>query len=344
LTASEIVFIILTLFLVSYIVATIFYYFGKNKGQDEAYQRPDMCYPSMRDVTILGKYRVSNQSSEKIAMNLEEWLLYMGFRSIVFPNVVEIRRVAEPPEARKKKDFYEKLRVIRAGYPDILTLSMYPSSKGEEFLEVEVKCLPVMCRKLGQAVQYAFPKSHVEDAQRLCSDFMESTMRILNAEALMKPYVESSVSPVRHLEFLYNTPMQSSINNKAHELIANSMRQILLAGWIDREFIGDLENARNRGVKVRLITKSTEGSEKTVREDFKRVIAKIGKENIKLNPNFHDRFLVCDSQFILGSMYYTGSSKTRYESTIYADDEDIYKSLVAHFERIWSDKDSRTPT
>jgi len=343
LTTGEIILILLLFFLVSYVVAFIFYYYGKREGENEAYKRPDMCYPSVRDVTIFGKYRISNQSADEIDMNLTEWLLHKGFSSLVYPNLLELKRVLEPPEARKKKNLLEKLQLIRSGYPDELTLSLFPSAKGEEFLEVEAKCVPVMFRKLGQAVQFAFPKSSVGDAQRLCKDFMKGTMRILNAEVLVEPYVESKIFPLRHFEFLYNTPMQSNINDKAHELIANSMRQILLAGWIDREFIGDLENAQNRGVRVRVITKSTEGSEKTVRTDFKRLLAKINKENIKLNSNFHDRFLVCDSQCIIGSMYYTGSSKTKYESVIYTDDEDICEGLVAHFERIWSDKDSKTP-
>jgi len=343
LTIVEVVFVLYVFLFSSFILGIIFYYYGKRKGEEEAYTRPEMCYPSVRDVTVLGKYRISKQSPDQIVENLTEWLLAKGFRAMVFPNVVEVFRVAEPPEARKKKNIFDKLRLLRAGYPDRLVLFLYPSAKGEEVLEAEVKCLPVMFRKLGQGVQYAFPKSDVGDAQRLCKDFMESTMRILNAEVLVKPYVESTVYPVRHFEFLYNTPMQSNVNNKAHELIANSMRQVLLTGWVDREFIGDLENAQTRGVKVRVITKSTEGSEKTVRTDFKRLLTKINKDNIKLNSNFHDRFLVCDGQCIIGSMYYTGSSKTKYESVIYTDDEDICAGLVTHFERIWSDKNSKTP-
>jgi hypothetical protein len=304
-----------------------------------------MSYPRIPDVTIIGKYQIPVQTTEQITEKLETWLISKGYGFRAFPNVVEIIRIIEAPQVIKKKNHFEKLALTRDGFPDSLTLITYPSKEGKNFLTADVKCLPVMHNKLGQYVQFAFPRSSVEDAQRLCKDFVEKTMRVLGAEVLDEPYVESSIAPLRHLEFLYNTPLESNINLKAHDLIANSRRQVLLVGWVDRDFIGDLEGAINRGVKVRVLTQSTEGSgDKTVKADFKSLIVKIGKENIKVTSNSHDRFLICDNQYIIGSMYYTGSSKTRYESAIYSDDESINNDLAIHFERIWSDKASKTPT
>lgn len=342
-TTGDIVFIILGLFILSYIVAYIFYNQGKRQGVIEAYKRPDMCYPRIPDVTVIGKYRIPKQSTKQIASNLSNWLISEGYACSVFPNVVNIINVKWAPQANKKKSIFEKLAVTRDGVPYSLDLLTYPSRDGNELLEVTARCLPMIYTKLGTQVQSAFPKSSVEEAQRRCKDFMEMTMRVLDAEVLVEPYVESSILPLRHLEFVFNTPSENNINKTAHDLVANSRKQVLLAGWVDREFIGDLENARNRGVRVRVLTKSTEGSEQTVRLDFKSLMAKIGRQNIRVNPNFHDRFLICDDQCIIGSMYYTGSSKTRYESAVYTDDESIQSGLAIHFERIWSDNASKTP-
>jgi len=343
LTTGDIVLTILGLFFLSYIVAVIFYYIGKHQGEKQAYKRPDMCYPRIPEVTIIGKYRIPKQSTDQIAKNLSQWLIYEGYGCRVYPNIVQIIHATWPPQATRKKSFFEKLEVTRDGVPFSLDLLTYPSNEQGEVLEVSARCLPMLHAKLGTQVQFAFPKSSVEDAQRLCKDFMEMTMRVLNAEVVTEPYVESSLVPLKHLEFLYNTPSESNIIPKAHELMANSRKQILVAGWIDREFLGDLENATKRGIKVRVLTKSTEGSDQMVRVDFKGLLAKIGKENVKLNSNFHDRFLICDNQCILGSMYYTGSGKTRYESAVYTDDESILSNLLVHFERIWTENMSKTP-
>jgi len=153
---------------------------------------------------------------------------------------------------QKRKTILDKLKLLRDGYPYELTLYLTPSSE-EDFLEVEARCLPVMHRKMGQGVQYAFPKSSVEDAQRLCKDFMKGTMCILNAKTITEPFVESTIFSIKKFEFLYNTSTQNQINKKAHILIEKAKKQILITGWIDREFLGDLENAKKRGVNVMMI-------------------------------------------------------------------------------------------
>jgi sugar-specific transcriptional regulator TrmB len=257
------------------------------------------------------------------------------------PNFVRIERVLEPSAAAKKKNHFEKLMLTRDGFPDELTMRLSKSAYDEEFLDVEVRCLPVMYSKLAQGVQFIFPKSSKEDAQRYCEDFIENTMCMLGAETLIKPHVAASVSQIHHYDFMYNTPNQNSINDKAHDMINGCSKQILLIGWIDREFIGEFENAKTRGVSIRVITKSPEGSDKTIREDFERLLT-FGKDNVKLNSRAHDRFLICDDACILGSPYFTQSSKTRYESAIHTDDENVVKGLVSHFERIWNDKSSKS--
>jgi hypothetical protein len=339
---EHIAYIALGLFFGLY-VALVTYQYGKGRGRDEAIKSPNLIYPNLPDITIIGKYRVPKQTPEQMINRLSQWMIFNGYRHATFPNVVRMIRVVEPEEAQKKKKLGDKLQHIRDGNPEDLTLFLSPSNE-EDSLDVEARCLPTMYRKIGQNFQFLFPRSSIDDARILCSEFMNSTMHILQAKTLMNPRTESSICPVGRFGFLYNTPTENNVNKKAHELIQAAAKQIVVTGWIDREVIGDLENAKSRGVSVRLITKNPEGSDKIVREDFARLILTIGKDNIKINSRSHDRFIVCDFNCLIGSMYYTDASKTRFESVIYTDDNGIIEKLLEHFERIWKDNYSKPPS
>jgi hypothetical protein len=201
---------------------------------------------------------------------------------------------------------------------------------------------PVMSLKMGQGYDSTFPKSHVEDAQRMCKDLMAQTMCILNARILAEPFIESSIEKSIKTEVLHNTLTVDNINKRAHELIANTKTQIRLAGWIDREFLGDLEAANDRGVDIRILTKSADASDKLIKDDFSRLLKIFGKR-VRLNSRFHDRFIICDDKVIIGSMYFVYASKTRFESSIFSEDHNIVNPLKQQFEQIWDDANSKIP-
>lgn len=329
--------------LIGAIFVIVSYIYGKSKGSEETLKRPDIEYPSLHDVTVLGKYSIPNQTNEQIIQVLSNWLTLEGYTASSFPNLIEIWHVRTPPQAQKKKNYFDRLALTRDGVPAKLTLNMHSSISGASTIEIDTICLPIMFNKLGQLTQQAFPKSSVEDAQRQCKDFTTNALCILNAEVLVSPYVESKPAVSKNMEFLYNTPSQGNINKKAHELIRNSRSTINLAGWVDREFLGDLESAKARGIEVKVITKSTEASDKIVKDDFGRLLKVFGKENIRINSRFHDRFLICDGNVIIGSIYYVDASKTRYESAICTDERDTVDGLISHFKRIWEDANSKPP-
>jgi hypothetical protein len=323
------------------LVAMLTYLYGKFRGSSEKLKDPTVAYPNLPDITIVGKYRVPIQTTEELANRLRDWMISNAFRYQAFPNVLKMRSVYETAEMLKKKSFFDKLKLFRDGFPEELTMLLYPSPLKNTII-VDVICTPYMYRKMAQNVQFLFPKTSIDDAKTLCTQFIKDTMHILGADTIVEPKAKAEICPVENFEFLYNTPTESAINKKAHELIQIASKQILLAGWVDREFIGELENAKGRGLDVRLITKSTEGSNKLVREDFNRLKV-LGKQNIKLNKRFHDRFLVCDNNCIIGSMYYTDASKTRYESVVLTDNIAVIEKLKEHFERIWKDRESISP-
>jgi hypothetical protein len=324
------------------IIALVLYAYGEKRGRLEALKTPNLIYPDIPDITIIGKYRIPNQTAEQLVASLRQWLLFNGFGAASFPNMVRLVHVNEPEEARKKKKYLDKLQFFRDGLPEDLTLLLSPSGEGNT-LDVEARCVPYMYRKMGQNVQFLFPRTSVDDAKRLCKEFIQNTMQILQAQMLEEPEAESRIRPFEHFDFLYNSPTDNNINKKAHELMANTSKQILITGWVDREFIGDVENAKKRGANVRLITKSPEGSDKIIREDFKTLLETVGKDNVRLNSRCHDRFLVCENKCMVGSMYFTDASKTRFESVIYTDNKGILENILEHFERIWKDAHSTVP-
>jgi hypothetical protein len=329
--------------LIGLIAVIISYIFGKFRGSQDALRRPEYTSPSLRDVTILGKYRMPLQTNEQIIKSVWKWLNVDGYSINGSPNLIEILRIRFPTQAEKKKDYFDKLRLTRDGVPAQLTMNIHSSTTENSMIEISTICLPIMYDKLGQGVQYSFPKASVDDAQRRCKDFTANIMCILNAEVLVAPYVESSTSAMKNLELLINTPSQNNINKKAHELIAGSKIKIRLVGWIDREFLGDLESAKARGIDIKVITKSADSSDKIIKDDFGRLLKIFGKDSVRINSRFHDRFLICDNSSIIGSMYFVDASKTRYESDTLTNDETVINGLLDHFNAIWKDTNSKPP-
>jgi len=65
--------LVLLMFLVGFILIAIFFYLGRREGIKESteyfFQRTDMIYPSVEDVTIRGSCQIPRQKTEQIAIN-----------------------------------------------------------------------------------------------------------------------------------------------------------------------------------------------------------------------------------------------------------------------------------
>ena len=83
----------------------------------EAYKRPDIFYPSVLDITVIGRYRIREQSTDEIVEKIEKLANTYGFAVRAFPNVIKVIRIIEPPEAKKKKNIFEKLELLRNDIP-----------------------------------------------------------------------------------------------------------------------------------------------------------------------------------------------------------------------------------
>jgi hypothetical protein len=338
---SSIFLVILLSTLICLIVAIIAYVYGKINGNKEALLQPNWVYPKISDITILSKYSIPFKTNEQISRSLSEANYNIrGYYIFTSKNLIEIHR---KKSNGKTKDYFKSLETTRNGIPDSLTLRLSPISNNSK-LEVATTCLPVMASKLGQMAEQKFAKSNVEDAQRFCKDFTMDVMCILDGKPIILPYVESETHENVSSTFLYNTPSKNMINQEVHNILTKANNRIFLTGWVDREFLGDLESAKEKGVQIKIITKNPQSSDKLVKDDFERLFNIFNKNEIRINSKFHDRFIICDSQLIIGSMYFVDASKSRYESVLTTSDSNILMAITEHFQRIWDDVNSKQPS
>lgn len=153
------------------------------------------------------------------------------------------------------------------------------------------------------------------------------------------------LSKIEH-HLITNTPEEHQLTDKIRCLIDNAKCELLLAGWIDTEFLGELKKAKERGVEIKIITNTpAKNSPKAAQIAFPRLINRLGEENIGLNNSRHSRILVVDEEFcIIGSAdFTTHSAKTNFESAIFTNNPKLIDDAKTHFYEIWNDSGTKHP-
>ena len=310
------------------------YDMGHNQGEKSLRARSDLIRPSLREVQVEGKYLMDSLSLEEIRNKLLNSVdILAGYASYISGNRIVLRNKSVLVE---RKEYFKKMEETRHGIPRELAL-FFNERLGNKY-EVETLCLSMMYFKITQQVKLDYIKSDIEDAQESCIKFTKEVMNCLNAKVLKEPNIKSIDKKIV-TNFIYNTPKDNYINDKAIKIIQEAKYEILYCGWIDRTFLGLLEKAKEKGVNIKIITKDPASSDKLIKEDYQRLI-KGFKENLKKNQLFHDRFILSEDKLIIGSMYLTSSSRTRYESGIYTEDFMLIEEAKKHFELIWNDLNS----
>lgn len=153
------------------------------------------------------------------------------------------------------------------------------------------------------------------------------------------------LSKIEH-HLITNTPEEHQLTEKIKRLIDNAKRELLLAGWVDTEFLEEIKKAKERDVEIKIITKTPdEKSPKAAKTAFPRLTNILGKENIGLNKTLHSRVLVVDDEFcMIGSAdFTTHSAKTNFESAIFTNNPKLIDDAKTHFYEIWNDSDTKHP-
>ena len=310
------------------------YLFGFSKGEVSLSARSDLIRPSLKDLQIEGFYRIKNGDLDEIYQRLlgNIPLIQLQHDIAKFGNRIIFLHKDFP---RGKKEYLKYLGNIRPGVIYDLRLLFSPIENG---FNIETICRPIIYMQISQNVQFDFLHTHVEDAQESCILFTREVMNSLNTEVVKQPSI-SKEKDKPELTFYSNTTKTSNINLKAESMIVGVKYEIMYCGWIDRTFLGLLEKAQDKGVKIRIVTKDPSGSSRLVKTDFKRLKVSF-KDNVRTNSFVHDRFVICDDSVLLGSMYLTDASKTRYESEIFTEDSSVVDGVKQHFEMIWNDANS----
>jgi hypothetical protein len=317
------------------IVAMLMYNIGVSKGEKSLRARSDLIRPSLKDIQIEGSFEVKKGDLNDIVkmINKEEYITSNFFNILKQGNriILQSTRIIN-----HGKDYLKRLGEIRPGIPHELVL--FFKEKDDEHFLIETLCRPIMYYQISQSVQFDFLQTNVEDAQAQCIQFTKEIMNSLNAKIIKYPATINKEELFIY-DYYSNTPQHNEIDLQVQQILSTASNEILYCGWVDREFLGYLENAKTNGANVRIITKSPDASSKTVKLDFERLKG-FFKDNVKINPLLHDRFLICDDQLIVGSYYLTSDGRTRYESVIYTSDDKIILRAKQHFELIWNDQNS----
>ncbi len=319
--------------------AVFAYYYGVSKGEKSLMARGDLVRPSLRELQIEGLYRIKKGNLdhiyEELLKNLPVYKLQYSISR--FGNRIDLinKRITRT-SVGDIKGYFQSLEKIRAGI--VFQMELLFTSINNHY-EIETICRPALYYSIAQNVQFDFLQSHVEDAQESCILFTKEVINSLNVEIIKQPSVRKEKDKPA-LTLYTNSPKNSDINLKAENMIKGVKYEIIYCGWIDRTFLGLLEKAQDRGVKIRIITRDPQGSSKMVRTDFKRLKNSF-KENVKINHLVHDRFLLCDESALIGSMYLTDDSKIRYESELYTEDSIVVGKIQQHFESMWEDSNTK---
>jgi hypothetical protein len=326
--------ILFALFVVMAVLIT--YSYGFSKGENSLRARSDLVRPSLKDIQIEGTFRVKKENLDDVLKKIiKEEEVHRNFYNIYRQgNRIIFSSSRIKPNV---KDYLKALGNLRPGIPN--ELELFFKEENDDYYLIDTLCRPVMYYQISQSVRFDFLQSNIEDAQAQCYQFTKEIMNCLNATI-----VNNLITIKKDESFIYNyysnTPMDNEIDVQVQQMLSNALHEILYCGWIDREFLGYLEKAKEHGANVRIITRSPEGSSKTVKNDFERLKASF-QDNVKMNNLLHDRFIVCDDNLIIGSFYLTSDSKTRYESVISTSDEKLLNKAKKHFELIWNDKNSK---
>jgi len=299
--------------------------------------------PGLRDVTVRGTYRTQKRGMRNLTKKLKDYFKSSGSSEFAVEKDGESRIAIRRLVNEGKEE--ERLREL-AGLNDVIPAEMLLSFSAEDNETViDAECRPGMYLKISRYVQSDFEASSVKQAQEGCGRFMNRVLvEALGATPVRGPQPES-VSTLEETVLVRNTPSESQINEKIRDLILNAKLKILVADWIDRELFRYLKNikGKRKRLEVRVITKDPRGAGKAAKLDLERLSKIVSPANVRVNPRFHDRFIVCDATCIVGSPSLASTGKTKYESAICTNDPNVVKGLETHFEEIWNDEKSKRP-
>ena len=123
----------------------------------------------------------------------------------------------------------------------------YPTAKQTDWL-----FLGIIAETIYNEIREEF-EPHIKKFEEL-----ENFEKRLENEIIPRIFTRSIIeaneklSKIEH-HLITNTPEEHQLTDKIRRLMENAKRELLLAGWIDTEFLGEIKKAHERGVEIKKV-------------------------------------------------------------------------------------------
>ena len=260
-------------------------------------------------------------------------LLYIGFELRRSKKKKGIEMLSQEYD-KNIKAYFETLKNRVNSEPDTIFINILKCD--ENGCEIEVECLPTLYRKISQLEEKDIDEYQIQDAYITCERFLRTIfVGGLSGTSISEQKI---AIPKPKVQLLINDVSNREITEKLNEMLDGATAQILIFGWMGTIFLKKLQELKQKGVEIKLIT----GSIKGIRQDLmrkekekaiKELISIIGKDHISIKPEFHGRAIIVDNKALIGSMDLDSYSLTgtRIEFAMYTEDPEIVRRLRNYF-------------
>lgn len=196
--------------------------------------------------------------------------------------------------------------------------------------------------------------SYVKDAQeaQFSEDAARSVARMLVTQHYQLLSNDKEIAVTKYsnqplpsysppLKFLRTSLAVNEIKEHIERMLTEAESEILISGWLDTTFLGILQEKKEKGIGIRILTKKPdERSPVTVKTAYEQIV-KIG--DVRRNKLLHFRLVLRDKkELFISSSDLTNSSLTHnFEAGIWTTSPQAISNAVDFFEKVWEDNGSK---
>lgn len=307
-----------------------------------------MVVPDVDNITVVAEYATSVKTMKqlkvlllKIFRKTPRWGWKFSATTDKYVRMVMLPEIAGSEDravkgAKEENKHFVALRMVRPSIP--MDFSITPEEL-DDGIKLSVRCLPAMYYQAQQIDIRKFSVFDIKSAVLECQDFLDEIfIGSLDCRRLVPPHPKKPLE-LKSYEFLGNFRTRE-LSEKIKSALKTAKREVYLCGWIGQVVVPLLQEAKRKGVKIRIITKTpakgTMGYRDKV-EAMNRVREFLDKNDIRLVPTCHSRMLIIDDNNIfVGSMDMDSESfDQREECAIWSDDPNLVVKGKACFEDLF---------
>ncbi len=209
-------------------------------------------------------------------------------------------------------------------------------STDEEKL-VEAECRPALFRKITQQNVSGTTEAKRTACQHECSVLLRAIFVGSLQAKVVKPAAPMKETTQEIWELLVNRVETKPLTTRITSALTEARREVSVLGWVDTAGFPLLKAARDRDVRVRVVTHTASKREMRFKEAMRELIMVLGREAIRLEPLFHSRLLIVDDFVFVGGVDLTSDSLShRIECAIWTNSPSVVASAKELFEECFT--------